>query len=287
MFRFSSPARAAAACGLSLILSAGISIPATAVTLPNKDQVRTIRGEDGRTITVSKLDERLRPVVPLAGNSFAHEGFIDLTGRVRLSSKGPRIKSAHLQVGYQVGCQVAITSLTVGGGNDVTLSPSVGRSATNTIGGNTGSHGSITPSISATPSISVTPSVNASAGSQGVGGGLSGTGGVSVTPGVSTTVGGNIGGSAQRSVTRSANLGMPMGHHNNWEATIVPGGVTTVIFADLPFTGYSHAGVKLTNLEFNIASCAGIVSIRSFVRLIYHTPISLDNVTVYGQPRYL
>lgn len=91
MFRFSSPARAAAACGLSLILSAGISIPATAVTLPNKDQVRTIRGEDGRTITVSKLDERLRPVVPLAGNSFAHEGFIDLTGRVRLSSKGPRI----------------------------------------------------------------------------------------------------------------------------------------------------------------------------------------------------
>ncbi|ALE19072.1 hypothetical protein AL705_04970 [Lawsonella clevelandensis] len=130
MFRFSSPARAAAAYGLSLILSAGISIPASAVTLPNKDQVRTIRGEDGRTITLSKLDERLRPVIPLAGNSFGHEGFIDLTG-------------------------------------------------------------------------------------------------------------------------------------------------------------YSHAGVKLTNLEFNIASCAGIVSIRSFVRLIYHTPISLDNTTIYGQPRYL
>lgn len=289
----------AAALGLCLAVGVGANVPAEAIGIPNRDQTLNIRGEDGRSIYIAKLNERLDTTIPVALNPLAHEGFIDLTGRVKLSKNGPKITSAKLQVGYQVGCMAVIDGVKIGGDREVTLKPSVERSATNKIGGEAKGEGSINPSIEATPSISVKPKVSlkpsaqANAGIEGAGGGVEaeggveGEGGIEVTPGLSLELGGNIGGSVERSVTRTLGLGADISHSNSWEATVKPGAITTVIFAELPFTGFTTAGVKLTKLEVNVNSCAGPVSFRSFVRLIYKTKMSIDDVSVYGKTRFI
>ncbi|NQE93389.1 MspA family porin [Nocardia terpenica] len=114
------------------------------------DKVRTVTTEDGWNLTVTKTAENIDRAPSLDADPFTHEGFVSLKAVAEIGGEGGvPVTGANVSYGYQIGCQVDVSSgLTVGLGFSIGPNASVNISypPSVSIGGNA----SVSPNISTT-----------------------------------------------------------------------------------------------------------------------------------------
>ncbi|KZM68359.1 MspA family porin [Nocardia terpenica] len=138
----------AAACILASTAVAGAVAAGPATADPVADKARTVTTGDGWSLTVTKTAESIDRNPSLDADPFTHEGFVSLKAVAQIGGTGGvPVTGATVSYGYQIGCQVDVSSgLTVG------LSFSIGPNASVNI--------SYPPSLSIGGSASVSPNIS-------------------------------------------------------------------------------------------------------------------------------
>lgn len=112
------------------------------------DKSRSVTTEDGRELRVTKTSEIIDRVPNLAAAPLSREAFVSLTGVVDiLGDAAAPVHGGKLELGYQLGCQTDVTSLTT------TLATTVGPNASVIVGPVPGM--SIGGTATATPSLAL------------------------------------------------------------------------------------------------------------------------------------
>ena len=111
------------------------------------DKSRAVTTEDGWELRITKSAENVDRAPNLANTPLSREAFVSLSASADIGGDGRvAVDSGSLQLGYQVGCQVDVSSgVTMSLG--VTMGPSVGIS---TSGVNVGVGAQVVPSMSMT-----------------------------------------------------------------------------------------------------------------------------------------
>ncbi|MGO4649265.1 MspA family porin [Nocardia sp. 2YAB30] len=134
---------AAAAMG---VCAAGI---ARADTSPDKS--RTVTTEDGWDLRITTTAANLDRVPNLAATPFTREGFVSLTATADVSGSGQQaVDAGSLTLGYQIGCQVDVSTGAALGVSGL-IGPNVGITVAPTPGLNVGGSALVVPSISVNP----------------------------------------------------------------------------------------------------------------------------------------
>ncbi|MEV6772294.1 MspA family porin [Nocardia sp. NPDC051030] len=142
--------------GIAALLAAAAAVgllacnahTASADTVPDKNRV--VDTDDGWQLSITKTGENLDRYPNLAATMFTREGFVALKAVAEVSGTGSQpISAGTLTLGYQIGCQVDVSSgLTLG------LGLSIGPNASVTIsqfpGVTVGGQAAINPNISTT-----------------------------------------------------------------------------------------------------------------------------------------
>ncbi|MEV0298196.1 MspA family porin [Nocardia sp. NPDC050710] len=120
---------------------------ATAVAEQTADKSRTVTTEDGWELRITKTAENVDRQPNLANSPLSREAFVSLSAVADITGSGRvAVDSGSVQLGYQLGCQVDVSSgLTMG--LAVATGPSIGISAG---GVNVGLGAQAIPSVSMT-----------------------------------------------------------------------------------------------------------------------------------------
>ncbi|MGV9679285.1 MspA family porin [Nocardia sp. NPDC003482] len=119
---------------LSCVL-AGLVASGSAVAEPLTDKSREVVTDDGWQMRVTKTSENLDRYPNLAATPFTREGFVSLKAVADVDGMGSApVNSGTLALGYQIGCQVDVTSgaaigLAIGPNISIGITSGVGASA--------------------------------------------------------------------------------------------------------------------------------------------------------------
>ncbi|MFE3187760.1 MspA family porin [Nocardia sp. NPDC059240] len=133
---------------IAAVLLAWASGTAGADTVPDKNRI--VETDDGWQLSITKTAENLDRYPNLAATMFTREGFVALKAVAEVNGAGRQpISSGALTLGYQIGCQVDVSSgLTLGMG--FSIGPNASVTISQFPGVTIGGQASINPNISTT-----------------------------------------------------------------------------------------------------------------------------------------
>ncbi|QIS11866.1 MspA family porin [Nocardia arthritidis] len=117
----------------------------TAAAEPLADKTRDITTDDGWQLRVTKSEENLDRYPNLAATMFTREGFVSLKAVADIDGEGTApVNTGAITLGYQIGCQVDVTS-------GVTLGLAIGPSVSIGVWSNLGASAMFTPTVNLKP----------------------------------------------------------------------------------------------------------------------------------------
>ncbi|WP_216895162.1 MspA family porin [Nocardia alni] len=106
--------------------TAALGIPvAHADTFQIKPREQSVTMPDGWSLTVGQHDEQANRVLPLNGIGTTREVFVTNQSYGSVGGSGSTLKGVVLQSGYQLGCAVDLTSVTLGASVTLGVVPSL------------------------------------------------------------------------------------------------------------------------------------------------------------------
>ncbi|WP_225730494.1 MULTISPECIES: MspA family porin [unclassified Nocardia] len=131
-------------------MAALFAMPGLAVADPVADKSRTTVTDDGWQLSITKSMENLDRYPNLAATMFTREGFVSLKAAAEVTGAGRApIASGTVALGYQIGCQVDVSSgLTMGLG--LSIGPNISVTISQYPGVTVGGSAMVTPNVSTT-----------------------------------------------------------------------------------------------------------------------------------------
>ncbi|WP_406272896.1 MspA family porin [Nocardia sp. NBC_00881] len=129
----------------------GVGAAGIARADPMPDKSRAVTTEDGWDLRITTTAASLDRVPNLAATPFTREGFVSLTATADISGSGQQpVDAGSLTLGYQIGCQVDVSTGAAVGVSGL-IGPNVGITVAPTPGLNVGGSALVVPSISVNP----------------------------------------------------------------------------------------------------------------------------------------
>ncbi|MGW4738243.1 MspA family porin [Nocardia xishanensis] len=127
--------------GLLAVVTTSVVGSGAAAAEPLADKSREITTEDGWQMRISKTDENLDRYPNLAATMFTREGFVSLEAVADITGDGTApVTAGAVTLGYQIGCQVDVTS-------GMALGLAIGPSVTIGVWSNLGASAMLSPTV--------------------------------------------------------------------------------------------------------------------------------------------